>query len=123
MLGQIKKPWVELIKKKKNMKINQVYWDNFRGFLRIYMDNNRYLLIVFKQDNIFRGRHKYLTIRDIIRVSGRLLLDKDIECPRSNYLPIRDLQKFMRKLFKLYNGDIDDLARKWFDEEKKTTKD
>ena len=105
------------------MKINQVYWDNFRGFLRIYMDNNRYLLIVFKQDNIFRGRHKYLIIRDIIRVSGRLLLDKDIECPRGNYLPIRDIQKFMRKLFKLYNGDIDDLARKWFDEEKKTTKD
>ena len=102
------------------MKIKKIYWDNFRGYLRIYMDNSRYLIIIFKRDTFRRHWNKYLTIRNVISINGRWL--PDIDCPYSNYLPIRDLQRFIRKLVRLYEGDIDGLAREWFDEEKKTTK-
>lgn len=103
------------------IKINQVYWNRDLGYLQLVMDNDKYILFIFKRDFDYRLRHKYLAMRDIVNIYGST---SEIVTAGSLQPPIRDLQKFMRRVVFEYSGQIDKTASKWFTEERKRiTKD
>ena len=103
------------------MKINQVYWNRDLGYLQLVMDNDKYILLIFKREFSYRLRNKYLTMRNIVNIYGST---SEIVTTGSLQPPIRDLQKFMRRVVFEYNGQIDKIASKWFmRERKRITKD
>lgn len=102
------------------MKINPVYWNRDLGYLQLGIDN-KYILLIFKRKFGYILRHKYLTIRNIVNIYGST---SEIVTTGSLQPPIRDLQKFIRRMVFEYSGKIDITAAEWFMEERKRiTKD
>ena len=97
------------------MKINKVDWDNYYGYLKIVIDDNKFLLIQFKRDFFQRSWNKYLIVRNIDNIRGTIIGGVIWE---GRLPPVRNLHQFIEKVALYYKGNIDSLAKGWLKEEK-----